>query len=216
MVEDDNYLFNIIKEVIRDNIDKFDGYVLDDNGNVIYDVVNQNKQSVEELEPVYQNLKDCSEYIEAVKWFDDSYEKEEYVKKLQHDLKNNIFFPYNFFLVMFDTFFVSEKIKDNPVVNSMIDDTELKPWNYYYPSGEFLKRTVFIEAGLRAYDKLDDTTKKEIFNVVYHTVRDVDILEGNYLGTIDYLYEKLKEKDRSELKRIKLANKELRRDKYII
>jgi len=180
-----------IKELMKQDINKYPGYILDDNGDVQYVNPMEHKEPLEELERIANNLKDGRKFAKAVKYFNDMYSNI-FASNVMHEFaENELDFKMNIYLPLIDVFFVYDAIKDNPIFTKGIKNTKLKV-NRIDPKTAYVEKAAYIELGLKKYNKLDDETKRLIVITAGNTLIDYSRLENKDISNRDFLIETAK------------------------
>lgn len=182
-------ILEALKEMIKANIEKFKpGYAIDETGNVINVNAKNNTQSLKELEPLYNEYKDCDAYAKAVSNFNHIYTNILTVDAMNKYANNELKFPFKIYLPFIDVYFIYDKIKDNQLIVEKYKKTKLK-CNKINPYTDYVKKSSYIELAMKLYKKLDDETKKDILGLVHFTIRDAEIIDNPNLYNTMYLKE---------------------------
>ena len=168
---DDDAIFQVLKEMIKADIEKYEGYTI--NGN---DVICHVDRIQADFDAIYDKFKDCAEYIKAVKKFNAIYTDDFINYTMQSYLTDNLNFPFNVMLSFIDTYFIYQKLKDNDLILAEKKKIKLK-CDKIKPKSIYTRNASYIELAMKRYKKLDDTTKKEVLSIVYYTVRDASIID---------------------------------------
>ena len=187
MQNTDNEQFKLLKEIIKADIEKYPGYIITDDGDVMYnhDPANENP-TMQQVDLLYNQIKDCDKYAKAVTNLNYIYSNILTNNTMQGYMDNYADFPFNIMLPMIDTYFVYQNLKDNEIILSKKKKTKLK-CDKINPISDYTKKASIVELAIKNYNKLDDVTKKEIVSLVYNTIKDADTIDNIDVHNMEYL-----------------------------
>jgi len=187
MQDKDDVTIQMLKEIIKADIEKYPGYIITDDGDVIYnyDPGNENP-TMQQVDLLYNTVKDCVAYVNAVTNLNYIYSNMLTNNTMQSYMENYADFQFNIMLPMIDTYFVYQNLKDNEIILSKKKKTKLK-CDKINPISDYTKKASYVELAMKNYNKLDDVTKKEIVSLVFNTIKDADTIDNVDYHNMEYL-----------------------------
>lgn len=187
MQDKDDVTIQMLKEIIKADIEKYPGYIITDDGDVKYNYDPKNENpTMQQVDTLYHNLKDCVAYVNAVTNLNYIYSNMLTNNTMQSYMENYADFQFNIMLPMIDTYFVYQNLKDNEIILSKKKKTKLK-CDKINPISDYTKKASYVELAMKNYNKLDDVTKKEIVSLVFNTIKDADTIDNVDYHNMEYL-----------------------------
>ena len=117
MQDKEDEQFKMLKELIKANIEKFPGYIITDNGDVLYDYDPGNENpTMEQVDSKYNIYKDCYAYVKAVTNLNYVYSNILTNNTMQSYMDSYAYFSFNIMLPMVDSFFISINCINNAFI----------------------------------------------------------------------------------------------------
>lgn len=171
--------FEIITEIIKNNIEDFEGYTLTEEGTVILtteDSADKNA-TIEIQKEVYEENKDCYKFIKSVEKLNPIYNDMFLTNIKQSNLEHELMYKYNILLPLCDTYFIYEKLKTNEELLKKKKKTKLLS-EKIKPETDYTIKTGLIELAVKNFKLIDTVTQKQILGLILGSI-DVANKEEN-------------------------------------
>lgn len=180
-----------ITELIKNDIDNFEGYELKEDGTVILVTEKSaDKNATPEIQKQkYEEIKDCYNFIKAVEKLNPIYNDIFLVTIKQNVLTNELMYKYNILLPLCDTYFIYEKLKTNEKLLAKQKKTKLLS-DKIKPKTDYTKKTGLIELAIKNFKLIDSITQKQILSLVLGSIdvadkeKDIENSNNRYMDEI--------------------------------
>lgn len=180
-----------ITELIKNDIDNFEGYELKEDGTVILVTEKSaDKNATPEIQKQkYEEIKDCYQFIKAVEKLNPIYNDIFLVTIKQNVLTNELMYKYNILLPLCDTYFIYEKLKTNEKLLAKQKKTKLLS-DKIKPKTDYTKKTGLIELAIKNFKLIDSITQKQILSLVLGSIdvadkeKDIENSNNRYMDEI--------------------------------
>jgi len=182
-----------LTEIIKNDINKFEGYELTEEGTVILTTEKSADKNAtpERQKETYEENKDCYKFMKAVEKLNPIYNDMFLVSIKQSILTQELLYDYNILLPLCDTYFIYEKLKTNEKLLAKQKKTKLSS-NKIKPKTEYTKKTSLIELAIKNFQLIDNTTQKQILSLVLGTIDVADKEENIEKANKNFIEEVIK------------------------
>ena len=172
-------ILEIITEMIKNDINNFEGYTITEDGTVILTSEKSADKNAtpERQKEVYKDNKDCYNFLKAVEKLNPVYDNFFLMNIKQSVLTEELAYNYNILLPLCDTYFIYEKLKTNEKLLGKKKKTKLAS-EKIKPKTDYTIKTGLIELAMKNFNLIDTTTQKQVLSLILGTI-DVANKEDN-------------------------------------